>query len=53
MQAVHGKHQENEEIRNHHCQVEGIGVINAAERLVGDFMPVMANGILLCEINRE
>ncbi len=47
MHAIHREDEENEEVRNHHREIKGIGVIDATEGTVGDFVPVMAQRALL------
>ena len=49
MQTVSGEDEENQEVRNHHGQVESVGMIDAAESAVGKPVPVMAQRILLDE----
>ena len=42
MQAVGGKDKKYEEVRNHHRQIESVGVIDAAESAVRELVPIMA-----------
>ena len=53
MQPVHGEHEKHDEVGNHQGQVEGVGVINAAEGFVREFVPVMADGALEREKDRD
>ena len=47
MQAVRRQDKQHDEIRNHHGEIEGVGVIDAAERSIGEFMPVLAKTRLM------
>lgn len=42
MHAVHRQDEQHQEIRNHHGQIERVGMINAAEGAVGKPMPELA-----------
>ncbi len=53
MQAVQREDAEDQEVGNHHREIEGVGVINAAEGSVGNLVPVMADGTLLRKSERE
>ena len=43
MEAVTGKDDEDEEVGNHHREVESVGVVDAREGAVGEFVPVTAH----------
>lgn len=47
MQAVRRQDKQHDEIRNHHGEIEGVGVIDAAERSIGELMPVLAKTRLM------
>ena len=49
MQAVKRENAQHQEVGNHHHHVEGIGVIDARKRPVGELVPVMAERTLLRE----
>ena len=44
VQTVNRKDKQHDEVRNHHRQVEKIGVVDPGERLVRQFVPVLADG---------
>lgn len=47
MQAVRRQDEQHDEIRNHHGQVECVGMINVAECFVGQLVPILDNRALL------
>ena len=47
MQAVSCEDEENDEVGNHHREIEGVGMIDAAERSIRELMPVVAKRALL------
>lgn len=47
MQAVRRQNKQYDEIRNHHGEIEGVGVIDAAERSIGELMPVLTKTRLM------
>jgi hypothetical protein len=53
VQAINRQDKEDDEIGNHHREVEGVCVIDARKSLVRDLVPVMADGILCREKYRE
>src|SRR5260370_42272536 len=53
MQAVQREDAEDQEVGNHHREIEGVGVINAAEGSVGNLVPVVVDGTLLRKSERE
>src|SRR5439155_3834230 len=53
VQAVNGEDQEDDEVGNHHRQVESVGVIDAGKGSVGELVPIKADGVLSHENNRE
>ena len=53
VQAVDRKDEKDDEIRNHHRQVEGIGMVDAGKGSIGDLVPIVADGVLRGETNRE
>ena len=53
MQPINRQDKEDDEIGNHHREVEGVGVVDASERRVGNLVPVMADRILCREKYRE
>ena len=46
METVTGKDNEDDEVRNHHGEVERVRVINASEGAVGELVPVTAHTAL-------
>jgi len=44
VKTVGSKDEKYEEVGNHHCQIEGVGVIDAAESAVRELVPEMAKG---------
>ena len=42
MHAINSEDEQDDEVGNHHRQVEQIGVIEADEGAVGDLVPVLA-----------
>jgi hypothetical protein len=46
MEAVAGEDGEDDEIGNHHREVEGVGAINASEGTVGKLVPIAAHAAL-------
>src|SRR5262249_39174377 len=46
MQAIDCQDDEYDEVRDHHHQVEGVGVINTREGSVGELVPVVVGGVL-------
>src|ERR1700688_3748447 len=46
VQAIQRQDEKHDEVGNHHCQVEAIGVVNARKGAIGDFVPVMAERTL-------
>jgi hypothetical protein len=53
MQPINRQDKEDDEIGNHHREVEGVCVIDARKSLIRDLVPVMADGILCREKYRE
>ncbi len=53
MEAVNREDQKDDEVGNHHREVESIGVVDAGKGSIGDFVPIVANGVLRRESNRE
>ena len=49
VQAIRRENKQHDEIRNHHGEIEGVGVIDAAERSIGELMPVLAKTGLMCQ----
>ena len=47
VQAIRCEDEEHDKVGNHHRKIEGVGMIDAAEGAVGDFVPVMTYGGLL------
>ena len=47
VQAVQRQNKEHDEIRDHHGHVKGVGVVDASESAVRNFVPVMAQRTLL------
>ena len=46
VQAVDRKDEKDDEIRNHHREVEGIGVVHAGKGLIGNLVPIVADRVL-------
>jgi hypothetical protein len=46
MQPIQRENKKHDEVRNHHRQIETIGVVHARKGAIGDFVPVMAEGTL-------
>ena len=46
MKSVDRENDQNDEIRNHHHQVEGVDVVDAGESAVGGFVPIVGERVL-------
>ncbi len=46
METVAGEDNEDDEIGNHHGEVEGIGAIDASEGAVGELVPITTHAAL-------
>ncbi len=53
MQAINRKNEKDDEIGNHHREVESVGVINAGESLIAEPVQVMTQLVLRRETNRK
>ena len=53
MQAINRENEQDDEIGNHHREVEGVGVINAGESLIAEPVQVMTQRVLHRETNRK
>jgi hypothetical protein len=46
VKTVDGENDQDDEVGNHHHQIESIGVVNAGEGFVGESVPVIGDGTL-------
>src|SRR5947209_4006785 len=46
MQSIYSKYKQHDKIRQHHCQIKSIGVVNTGEGAVPQLLPVMVHGTL-------
>ena len=53
VQAVDRKDEKYDEIRDHHREVKGIGVVDAGKGSIRDLVPIVAEVVLRGETNRE
>jgi len=53
VQAVDRKDEKDDKIRNHHREVEGIDVVDAGKGSIRDLVPIVVDGVLRRETNRE
>lgn len=42
VQAVEREDEQNQEVGDHHCDVKGVGVIDAIESAIGELVPILA-----------
>ena len=47
MQPVERQDEQHDEVGDHHCQIEGVGVVHPGESAVRDLVPVVAQRTLL------
>jgi len=53
VEAVNREDQKDDEVGNHHRQVEGVGMVDPGKGPIGDLVPIVADGVLRRESNRE
>ncbi len=53
MEAVNRQDEKHDEVGKHHREVEGIGMVDPGKSPIGDLVPIVVDGILRRETNRQ